>query len=112
MLGLIKALITIPLAILIIVLAVANRGPVTLSLDPIAREASQFTVTLPLFVPLLAAVMAGVFLGGVASWLAQGHHRRAERQYRREAAKLRNEAERLRAQQPSDVPTLPAIRRA
>ena len=31
----------------------------------------------------------GVLLGGMASWLAQGKHRRAERRYRREASRLR-----------------------
>ncbi|MBV8564699.1 MAG: LapA family protein, partial [Methylobacteriaceae bacterium] len=44
---------------------------------------------------LFAALMLGVLVGGIASWLSQGKHRRAARQYRAEAARLRAEAMRI-----------------
>ena len=91
-----KALILFPLAILVVLLAVANRGPVTLSLDPFSREAPEIAFSLPLFAVIFGAVMLGVVIGGLAAWLAQGKHRRAERRYKREARRLRADAPRPR----------------
>jgi uncharacterized integral membrane protein len=96
---LIGFLVALPVGIALIVLAVANRAPVTLSLDPLARAASPYTVTVPLFVALFLALMLGVVLGGMASWFAQGRHRRAERMFKREAQSLKAETDRLKAQQ-------------
>ena len=106
MIRFLKALILLPVAILVVLLAVANRAPVTLSLDPFSQEAPQFSTQLPLFAVIFAAVMLGVVIGGVASWLAQGKNRRARRRLRREANTLRHETERLRMQGGST--TLPA----
>src|SRR3990172_3563290 len=53
-----------PIAAVVVVFAVVNRGPVTLSLWPF-----PFEITVPVFVALLAAVAVGVVLGGVASRL-------------------------------------------
>ena len=102
-----KGLFLLPIAIVIVLLAVANRAPVTLSFDPFSRGEPQFSVTLPLFGVIFLAVMLGVVIGGVASWLAQGKHRRSRRRYRREARRLASEAERLRAQSPTSG--LPAL---
>src|ERR687894_702938 len=96
MINFLKALILFPVAILVVLLAVANRGPVTLSLDPFSREAPEIAVTLPLFAIIFGAVMLGVVIGGVMSWLVQGKHRRAERRYRREARRLRVDTARAR----------------
>ena len=89
MINFLKALILFPVAILVVLLAVANRGPVTLSLDPFSREAPEIAFTIPLFAIILGSVMVGIVIGGLAAWLAQGKHRRAERQYKREARRLR-----------------------
>jgi len=102
-----KALILLPVAILVVLFAVANRAPVTVSFDPFSRPAPMLSTTLPLFGVIFAAVMLGVLIGGVASWLAQSKHRRLERRYRREARRLRDERERLRAHPGStQVPAL------
>jgi uncharacterized integral membrane protein len=93
-----KALILLPIAILVVLLAVANRSPVTLSLDPFSPDAPEFATQVPLFAVIFAAVAVGVIIGGTASWLAQGKTRRARRRYRREADRLRHETERLRSQ--------------
>nr|WP_210340191.1 lipopolysaccharide assembly protein LapA domain-containing protein [Microvirga splendida] len=102
-----KALILLPVAILIVLLAVANRAPVTLSLDPFSQEAPEFAFQLPLFAVIFAAVMLGVLIGGTASWLAQGKYRKSRRRLRRETRQLRHETERLKAQTPATT-TLPA----
>jgi uncharacterized integral membrane protein len=102
-----KALVLLPIAILIVLLAVANRQIVTLSLDPFSRAAPEFSADLPLFAVIFAAVMLGVVIGGIAAWLAQGKHRRERRLYRREANTLRNETDRLRAGKSSTDLTIP-----
>jgi uncharacterized integral membrane protein len=96
MVNFLKALILFPIAILVVLLAVANRGPVTLSLDPFSREAPEIAFTLPLFAVIFGAVMLGVFIGGMAAWLTQGKHRRAERSYNREARRLRAQSAQAR----------------
>jgi uncharacterized integral membrane protein len=112
MIRFLKALILLPVAIVVILLAVANRGPVTLSFDPFSPELPELAVTLPLFAVIFAAVMLGVVVGGVGAWLTQAKHRRARRQYGREVRHLKHETERLRAQAPaaSDVPALTSPR--
>lgn len=107
MIRFLKALILLPIAILVVLLAVANRAPVTLSLDPFSQEAPEFATQLPLFAVIFLAVMVGVLIGGTASWLAQGKNRKARRRFRREANQLRHETERLRVQGAAPT-TLPA----
>ncbi len=105
-----KALILLPVSILVVLLAVANRAPVTLSLDPFSQEAPEFSTSAPLFAVIFASVMLGVLIGGAAAWLAQGRNRSAKRQARREAQHLRQETERLRVQAASSAPALPSPR--
>ncbi len=104
-----KALILVPIALAIVLFSVANRAPVPVSLDPISREAPQIVYQLPLFAVVLASVAAGILIGGLASWIAQGKHRKAARRNRREADNLRSEAQSLRAAVPDSA--LPALTR-
>jgi uncharacterized integral membrane protein len=104
-----KALILLPVAIVVVLFAVANRGPVTLSFDPFSGGgAPEFSATIPLYAALFAALALGVLVGGMAAWLAQAKHRRARRAHQREAQRLRTEAERLRARSATQVPALPS----
>ena len=102
-----KALVLVPVALIVVLFSVANRAPVRVSLDPISRDAPAFALDLPLFAVILAAIAIGILIGGFASWLAQGKHRKAARVNRREAEKLRNEAQSLRAAVPDSA--LPAL---
>lgn len=95
-----KLLFLVPLALLLVLLAIANRQTVTVSLDPISADQPLLAFNLPLFAVFMAALMLGVLIGGLAAWLAQGKHRKAERIFRREASRLRQEAETLRASVP------------
>lgn len=102
-------LVAAPVGILVIVLAVANRHPVTLSLDPFKPEAPALAVTLPFFVFIFAALFAGLLLGGFGAWLKQGKWRREARDRRYEAARWRNEADRLKERGDAAAgPALPA----
>ena len=113
MLRFVKALLLLPVAVLVVLLAVANRAPVRISLDPFSQDAPEFATEVPLYAVIFAAVMLGVVIGGTATWLAQGKHRRARRQYRRETQHLKTETERLRAQAaPSAMTALPPARSA
>lgn len=97
-----KILIVIPVAIVLIAFAVANRQPMSLHLDPFgAATASGLQVELPVYWVVFAALALGVIVGGIAMWFADGHHRRAARMHRREAKRLRAEMEFSRANAPT-----------
>lgn len=87
-------LVVVPLAILLVLLAVANRGAVTVSLDPFSREAPAFAFSLPLFIVLLLAVAVGVVIGGTVAGVGRLRWRFRARRAEREAEKLsaQNEA--------------------
>ncbi|MGY6568757.1 MAG: LapA family protein [Salinarimonas sp.] len=96
MTGFIKALILFPIGFVIILLAIANRNPIAISLDPFSLDDPLMSFTVPLWLALLAALAIGVIVGGVAAWLVQGKHRKLERQYKRECDSLRKEVESTR----------------
>ena len=76
-------LIGLPLSILAVALAVANRKPVTLSLDPFNPEAPALAVSLPLFAVVFGALIVGVIAGGTVVWVRQGRARREARAARK-----------------------------
>jgi uncharacterized membrane protein (DUF106 family) len=92
----VKFIILVPIAIVLIVLSVANRHPVTLALNPFRPEDTVISLTLPLFVFLFIAVLVGVVLGSMATWLAQSKHRKRARDEAHEARKWKDEAGRQR----------------
>jgi uncharacterized integral membrane protein len=100
------ALILVPLAIIIIAFAVANRQSVTVSLDPFSANAPAVSVSLPLFALIIATLIVGVIVGGVATWPALGRSRRRARRLEREAGDLRARLDALQsaAAEPSIVP--------
>ncbi len=88
-------LIAFPAAILMVALSVGNRQPVQFALDPISTRPLIGPLEMPLFVFLIAALMAGVFVGGAAVWFTQGRFRRAARMGTAEAKRWQTEAGRL-----------------
>lgn len=84
-------LIVLPLAVILIVFAVANRQAVQISLDPIASDAPWFAVSMPLFVALFLALILGVVIGGIATWFTQSAYRKEARENRVQATKLARE---------------------
>lgn len=80
-----SVLIGLPLCIIVVALAVANRRPVPVSLDPFSPDTSALTFQVPLFVLIFGALILGVVLGGMASWLGQGRFRREARRARKVA---------------------------
>ncbi|MEO3386816.1 LapA family protein [Mesorhizobium sp. CAU 1741] len=70
----------IPLAIVLIALAVANRAPVAFTFDPFNPGNPGLTTTLPLFIYLFAALALGLVIGSMATWFRQGRYRKLARQ--------------------------------
>ena len=74
------ALVVIPLGLIFIVFAVANRHFVTVSFDPFNSTDPAIAVSMPLFAVIIAVAILGVAAGGMATWFRQRHWRRAARQ--------------------------------
>jgi uncharacterized integral membrane protein len=88
-------LVLIPLAVVILMFAVANREIVTVSFDPFSSHQPAASVSVPLFILIFVLVILGVILGGVAAWLRQGRHRRAARVHQSHVVALRREVDNL-----------------
>jgi uncharacterized integral membrane protein len=92
------AVVLIPLGLIFIVFAVANRHLVTVSFDPFNSTDPSVAVRLPLFVVIIAVAILGVAAGGLATWFRQRHWRRAARQHEAEARAARAQLAELRSQ--------------
>ena len=91
-----KFLFLVPVALVVLALSVANRHLVNIYLDPFAGASPEGTqISVPLYIIMLLAALAGIIVGGVTTWLEQGKYRRAARRARSEAESLRTENARL-----------------
>lgn len=98
----------VPVAVVLVALAVANRHPVPFTIDPFNPGNPGLTANLPLFVYMFAALVVGLVVGSIATWMRQSRYRRSARESQAEARALR---ERLLAETPAPVahpgPALP-----
>ena len=83
-------LILIPVVILVVAFAIANRHLATVSLDPFttladAAEPPLLAFTLRMWILLFLTLVLGVILGGIAGWAGQSRYRRRAREKSREA---------------------------
>lgn len=105
----VTALILLPLAIIVISFAVANRQSVVVSFDPLDQAHPALTRALPLYLLMLVLLIGGVVVGGSAAWLRQGKWRRAARRADAQARELRAEVDRLKRRLgPSALAAYPA----
>ncbi|MCD1627459.1 MAG: LapA family protein [Paracoccaceae bacterium] len=87
----------VSLAIVLIVVATANRAEVTLNLLPeTVAELIGFgaQITLPLFVVIFGGIIAGVLIGFVWEWLREHKHRAEAARRGREVETLERELRR------------------
>jgi uncharacterized integral membrane protein len=91
------ALVVIPLGLIFIVFAVANRHFVTVSFDPFNSTDPAIAVSMPLFAVIIAVAILGVAAGGMATWFRQRRWRRAARQHERDARTARAQLDELRS---------------
>lgn len=99
---LLTLIIAVPLAVILIVLSVANRHAVSVTLDPFAADNPALTYSAPLFLWIIIAFAFGIIIGGLLTWFTQ-------RRYRKLARVLQADAEALlaRAKQ-AEANNLPA----
>jgi uncharacterized integral membrane protein len=90
----------LPIVIIVISFAVANRRWVTLSLDPFSQEAPKLAMDLPLWLLFFLGILVGLIIGWIGSWFAQAKHRKAARDARAEAASMQAELAELRRERP------------
>jgi uncharacterized integral membrane protein len=92
----VSILVVVPLAIVIVAFAVANRQSVTVSFDPFSSANPAYATTIPLFVLIFALLILGVLVGGVAAWFRQGRWRRTARRLEGEVRTLHQEMDGIR----------------
>lgn len=84
--------ILLPLAIVLLALAVANRAAVPFTIDPFNPGSAGLTVEWPLFVYLFLCLAIGMVIGSLVTWTRQAHYRKVAREKSREARELRERA--------------------
>ena len=97
-------LIGFPIGIMLVAIAVSNRQPVDLILDPFRPETPALSIELPFYIYLLVALVVGVILGGIATWMGQSRWRQTARTQGRRAARWQAEADRLVRERDSSEP--------
>ena len=92
----VTVLVLVPLAILIVAFAVANRQTVVISFDPFSSVDPAYAARLPLFALIFALVILGVIVGSVATWFRQASWRRTARALDADVRILHQELEGMR----------------
>lgn len=97
-----------PLALVLALFAIANRGDVVVSIDPL-----PFTFALPLYLVVFAATAVGLATGYLVMWVSGYRTRRDFRRARRRLATVESELHALRAEHggPADRSSVPRVER-
>jgi uncharacterized integral membrane protein len=82
----------LPVIAVVAAFAVANRTLVRIDLDPL-----PIAFDLPLYAALMAAILAGLLIGGVSAWAAGGRARREVRRLRKNIKLQESEIDVLRS---------------
>ena len=90
----VRFVVVLPAVVVLVALGVANVHDVRLVLDPF-RSDPVLWIVLPFYVWLLAALILGVVIGGLATWIAQRDWRRSAKRRAAEARRGQAEADRL-----------------
>ena len=88
------------IALGLFIVALANRGDVSLTLMPLALEdliGFNLKFQVPLFVVIFLGVIAGLLIGFVWEWLREMKHRTASRNERRHVVRLEREVSKLKS---------------
>lgn len=79
-------LLGLPVLIVLLLLALANRHMVVVSLDPVTPEQPWMGFEVPLWAVLYGGIFLGLVAGGVAAWMRQSKWRRKARRLEKELA--------------------------
>jgi len=88
---LLRWVIGIPVFIVVIGFAVANRNWTQLSLDPFNQAQPTVYVNLPLWLLAFLGIFVGILVGWFFCWLNQGKWRKLARERQREITKLQGD---------------------
>ena len=94
MIRLLKYLILLAIAVVLVTVALANRGPMSLQLlpDGVANLLGlNWTLTFPIFLVILGTFFAGMLFGFIWEWLREHKHRATAKVERRERERLERE---------------------
>jgi uncharacterized integral membrane protein len=80
-----------PIATIALLFAVANRGWVTVSLDPFSVAAPAYAIDLPMFLVIFTALILGVIIGGISVWFGKMRWQMAAHRAEKELARLKAE---------------------
>ncbi len=95
----IKYLFMAAIALALVLIALANREPVTLTVLPhgLAEWVNwNFIITLPLFLVILGSIVSGLLIGFVWEWFREHHLRAEAKAQRKERDQLAREVDSLK----------------
>jgi hypothetical protein len=102
-------LLAVPAAALLVTVAIANRHPARLVLDPFRPEAPVLSLQLPFYAWLFIMLIGGVIMGGAATWMTQRKWRRTARSRALDALRWQAEADRLARERDRNVSETKAV---
>jgi uncharacterized membrane protein YciS (DUF1049 family) len=102
--------IWLPITILVVGFAVANRQWVNVSFDPFNAATPYAAITMPLWALLFCGLFIGAIAGWLICWLSQGKWRKSAREARSELRRTASELNSLKQAPPVHVPTVPETR--
>ena len=105
--GIFNWIIGVPIAVIGVGFAVANRQWITVSFDPINRVHPFATLDMPLWALFFCGAFIGIFVGWYVAWRGNAKYRRATRDAKIELIRAQQMHEREKRELQS---TLPAVR--
>ena len=88
--------VVLPIALILLALAVANRQMVSLNWNPFTPDFPGHQITAPMFVFLFLVFAGGMIVGSMATWFKQSRYRKRARAKEAEAEEWRYKADRER----------------
>ena len=104
----IRYLFLLAIALVLVTVALANRGSVTLNSLPAGLQtfpgagAFTYSVELPLFLVIFLGIVVGLLIGFVWEWLREHKHRAEVTRRQGEVKKLERELKRTQAERDQD----------
>lgn len=75
-------IVGVPIALVIVGFAIANRQWQRVSFDPFSQEAPYASIAMPLWALMFFGIFVGILAGWAGCWWAQGKWRKAAREAR------------------------------
>ena len=104
--GIFNWIVGVPIAVVGISFAVANRQWVTISFDPINRVHPFATLDMPLWALFFCGVFAGVFAGWYVAWRGNAKYRCATREAKIELIRTQQHHEREKREMQQNLPAV------